>query len=241
MPTISVLMPAYNEEKNLEKAVRETMKELKGLDYEIIIINDGSKDNTLQVAKELCESFRDVRLVSYSKNRGKGYALKKGFEKSKGEIIVFFDADLDIPPFQIRRFLKTLQNGCDVVIGSKYLPGARVRYSERRRLFSIWYRTLVKMLLKLDVSDTQVGLKVFRREVLEKAFSKILVKKYAFDVELLTVISMYGYKIYELPIKIEHKSFDSSIGYRAIARMFIDTMAIFYRKNILHYYNGDSK
>ncbi|NJE06984.1 glycosyltransferase family 2 protein [Thermococcus sp. M39] len=241
MPTISVLMPAYNEGKNLEKAVRETMKELKGLDYEIIIINDGSRDNTLQVAKELCESFRDVRLVSYSKNRGKGYALKKGFEKSRGEIIVFFDADLDIPPFQIRRFLKTLQNGYDVVIGSKYLPGARVRYSKKRRLFSIWYRTLVKMLLKLDVSDTQVGLKVFRREVLEKAFSKILVKKYAFDVELLTVINMYGYKIYELPIKIEHKSFDSSIDYRAITRMFIDTMAIFYRKNILHYYNGDNK
>ncbi|NJE09302.1 glycosyltransferase, partial [Thermococcus sp. M39] len=63
MPTISVLMPAYNEEKNLEKAVKETMRELKGLDYEIIIINDGSKDNTLEVAKRLCESFRDVKLV----------------------------------------------------------------------------------------------------------------------------------------------------------------------------------
>lgn len=241
MPKISILMPAYNEGKNLREAVIETMKELKGLDHEIIIINDGSRDNTPEVAKELCESFRNVRLVSYSKNRGKGYALKKGFEKSRGEIIVFFDADLDIPPFQIRRFLKVLQNGYDAVIGSKYLPGARVMYSEKRRLFSIWYRTLVKILLKLDVSDTQVGLKVFRREVLEKAFSKILVKKYAFDVELLTVINMYGYKIYELPIKIEHKSFNSSINYRAIARMFLDTAAIVYRKNILHYYNGDKK
>ncbi len=238
MPTISVLMPAYNEERTLEKAVKETMKELRGLDYEIIIINDGSTDNTLKIAKELCESSKNVKVISYSKNRGKGYALKKGFEKSKGEIIVFFDSDLDIPPSQIRRFVKTLNKGYDVVIGSKYLPGARVKYSERRRLFSIWYRFLVKMLLKLDVTDSQVGLKVFKREVLEKTFSKILVKKYAFDVELLTVINMYGYKIHELPIKIEHKSFDSSIDLRAIARMFIDTIAIFYRKNIVHYYDN---
>jgi glycosyltransferase involved in cell wall biosynthesis len=229
-------MPAYNEGENLREAVIETMKELKGLDHEIIIINDGSKDNTLEVAKELSESFRNVRVVSYSRNRGKGYALKKGFEKSNGEIIVFFDADLDIPPSQIKRFLKALQNGYDVVIGSKYLPGARVMYSEKRRLFSIWYRTLVKILLKLDVSDTQVGLKVFRREVLERVFPKILVKKYAFDVELLTVINMYGYKIRELPVKIEHKHFNSSVNYKAILRMFIDTMAVFYRKNILHYY-----
>ncbi len=236
MPEISVLMPAYNEGKNLEKAVKETMKELKGLDYEIVLINDGSEDNTLEVAKKLRESFKEVRVVSYHKNRGKGHALKKGFEKSSGKMIVFFDSDLDIPPSQIKRFLKVLNEGYDVVIGSKYLPGARVSYSEKRKAFSIWYRTLVKMLLKLDVSDTQVGLKVFRREVLERVFPKILVKKYAFDVELLTVINMYGYKIRELPVKIEHKHFNSSVNYKAILRMFIDTMAVFYRKNILHYY-----
>jgi len=241
MVLISVLMPAYNEGKGLENAVKTTMKELKGLDYEIIIINDGSKDNTREIAKMLCESYKNVKLVSYSQNRGKGYALKKGFEKSNGDIIVFFDSDLDIPPSQIRRFLKALNNGYDVVIGSKYLPGARVDYSKKRRLFSILYRTLVKALLKLDVSDTQVGLKAFKREVLEKAFSKILVKKYAFDVELLTVINMYGYRIHEIPIKIEHNIFNSSINYKEIARMFIDTMAIFYRKNILHYYNGGNK
>lgn len=241
MPYVSVIMPAYNEGATLEKAVKETMKELKGLDYEIIIVNDGSKDNTLQVAKEVCESFRNVKLVSYPRNRGKGYALKRGFEESRGDVIVFFDADLDIPPFQIKRFLKVLQEGYDVVMGSKYLPGARVRYSERRRILSIGYRMLVKMLVGLNVSDSQVGLKVFRRKVLEKVFPKILVKKHAFDVELLTVINMYGYKIHEVPIKIEQKCFNSSVDYKAIVRMFIDTMAIFYRKNILHYYNGEDK
>ncbi|AIU69539.1 dolichol-phosphate mannosyltransferase [Thermococcus eurythermalis] len=239
MALISVLMPAYNEGKGLENAVKTTMKELKGLDYEIIMINDGSNDDTEEVAKMLCDSYKEVKLVSYPQNKGKGYALKKGFEKSRGDIIVFFDSDLDIPPSQIRRFLRALDNGYDVVIGSKYLPGARVKYSEKRRLFSILYRTLVKVLLNLDVTDTQVGLKVFKREVLEKAFSKVLVKKYAFDVELLTVINMYGYRIHEIPIKIEHNTFNSSINYREIARMFVDTMAVFYRKNILHYYNGD--
>ncbi|NJE03856.1 glycosyltransferase family 2 protein [Thermococcus sp. MV11] len=241
MSLVSVLMPAYNEGKTLENAVKITMKELRGLDYEIVIINDGSTDNTEEVARMLCESYKNIKLASYPENRGKGYALKKGFEKSVGDIIVFFDSDLEIPPFQIRRFLKALNNGYDVVIGSKYLPGARVDYSMKRRLFSIWYRSLVKVLLKLDVSDTQVGLKVFRREVLENAFSKILVKKYAFDVELLTVINMYGYRIHEIPIKIEHNVFNSSMTYREIVRMFIDTLAIFYRKNLLHYYDGEDR
>ena len=239
MPEISVLMPAYNEGKNLEEAVKRTMKELERLDYEIIIINDGSRDNTEEVAKMLCEQYPNVYLVSYPENRGKGYALKQGFERSRGDIIIFLDSDLDIPPFQIHRFLRELKKGCDVVIGSKYLPGARVDYSSKRRLFSILYNTLVRILLDLNVTDTQVGLKAFRRQVLERTFSKILVKRYAFDVELLTVINMYNYQICEIPIKIEHKAFNSSINYWAIARMFIDTMAIFYRKNILNYYTGD--
>ena len=239
MPEISVLMPAYNEGKTLEEAVKRTMKELGRLDYEIIIINDGSQDNTEEVAKILCEQYPNVHLVSYSTNRGKGYALKQGFKRSRGNIIVFLDSDLDIPPFQIHRFLRVLKKGYDVVIGSKYLPGARVDYSPKRRLFSVLYNTLVRILLNLNVTDTQVGLKAFRRQALEKAFSKILVKRYAFDVELLTVINMYNYRICEIPIKIEHKVFNSSINYRAIARMFIDTIAIFYRKNILHYYDGD--
>lgn len=239
MPKVSILMPAYNESEVLGESVRTVRRELGKADYEIIIVNDGSDDNTMEVAEVLCRQYPNVHLVSYPKNRGKGYALKKGFERSRGDIIVFFDSDLDIPPFQIHRFLRALDKGYDVVIGSKYLPGARVDYSTRRMVFSILYNTLVKVLLKLDVTDTQVGLKAFRRHVLEKAFSKVLVKRYAFDVELLTVINMYGYRICEIPIKIEHKVFNSSINYGAIARMFVDTMAIFYRKNIRHYYNGE--
>lgn len=99
----------------------------------------------------------------------------------------------------------------------------------------------VKLLFKFDVSDIQVGFKVFKREVLEKVFFKVLVKKYVFDVEFLIVINMYGYKIYELLIKIEYKSFNFFINYRVIVRMFLDIVVIVYRKNILYYYNGDKR
>ncbi|CUX77303.1 glycosyl transferase, family 2 [Thermococcus chitonophagus] len=231
-------MPAYNEEKFLEMAVRETMKEISGLDYEIVVINDGSTDRTGEIARELARRYRRVKVVDYYNNHGKGFALKKGFEESSGDIVVFYDADLDIPPSQIPRFINVLLSGYDVVIGSKYVPGARVKYSERRRFLSVVYRNMVKFLVGLNVSDSQVGLKVFRREVLEDVFPRVLVKKYAFDVELLTVVSMLGYRIKEMPVRIEHKEFDSNINLESVFNMFVDTIAIFYRKNILHYYNG---
>jgi len=238
MHKISVLMPAYNEEKYLFRSVTTTAKELAGLPYEIIIINDGSSDNTEEVAFELSRKYKNIKVISYKKNHGKGYALREGFKKSEGDLIVFLDADLDIHPNQIHRFIRAIKKGYDIVIGSKYLPGARVNYTFKRWLFSILYRKLVKVLLSLDVSDTQVGLKVFRREVLENVFPRITVKRYAFDVELLTVASMSGYRIKEIPIKIEHKNHNSSIDISAILKMFIDTMAIYYRKNILQYYSG---
>jgi len=238
MTKVSVLMPAYNEGKYLRESVIKTKKELSRIPHEIIIINDGSSDDTESIAIELSRKYRNVKVVSYTKNRGKGYALRKGFQHSTGEFIVFLDSDLDIPPSQVHRFIGALNNGYDVAIGSKYIPGARVNYTFKRWLFSTAYRNLVKVLLSLDVSDTQVGLKAFKRHVLENVFPRITVKRYAFDVELLTVISMYGYSIVEIPVKIEHKVYNSSIDWRAIARMFLDTMAVYYRKNVLHYYNG---
>lgn len=110
MPKVSILMPAYNESEVLGESVRTVRRELGKADYEIIIVNDGSEDNTEEVAKGLCRQYPNVHLVSYPKNRGKGYALKKGFERSRGDVIVFFDSDLDIPPFQIHRFLRALDS-----------------------------------------------------------------------------------------------------------------------------------
>jgi len=236
---MSVLMPAYNEEENLESAVYETLNVMKSLnvDFEVIIINDGSTDNTEDVARTLCDIYENVHLISYYPNKGKGYALKTGFSKSRGDVVVFIDADLDIHPSQIKSLLDAIERGYDVVIGSKFVKGANVKVSIKRRLFSIAYRTITRALIGLNVSDTQVGLKAFRREVLENVFPLVSINRYAFDVELLTLVTMFGYTICEVPVSINGHN-NSSVNYREIVRMLLDTLTVFYRKSIVHTYGG---
>jgi glycosyltransferase involved in cell wall biosynthesis len=235
---VSVLMPAYNEGDKIEDSVCETLRVLNSLnvEHEIIVINDGSKDNTEDVVKALCERYDNVRLVSYYPNMGKGYALRRGFSVSGGDVIVFIDSDLDIHPSQIKPMLEQIKV-YDVVIGSKYLKGSNVKVTFKRKIFSKFYRILTRLLLKLNVSDTQVGLKVFRRYVLERVFPLVTVNRYAFDVELLTLIAMFGYTIYEMPVSI-NGHYNSSVNYKEILRMFKDTLSVFYKKSILHAYGG---
>lgn len=232
---ISIIMPAYNVSSIITHSIYETIRTLDATgfkNYEIIVVNDGSTDETKKMVKKIIKIFKEkVKMISYSKNMGKGFALKRGFEISSGEIIVFYDADLDLPPYQIASFIYHLiEKKVDVVIGSKYLPGAKVRYSTRRWILSLGYKLLITLLLGLNVSDTQVGLKVFRRYVLEAVLPKITISKYAFDIELLTLINMFGYKITELPIILYQRSSFSSINIKAILRMFYDTMIVFLRK-----------
>ncbi|MCD6367557.1 MAG: glycosyltransferase [Candidatus Aenigmarchaeota archaeon] len=233
---LSVIIPAYNEEKNIYKSLSETLKSLDslGLDFEIILVSDGSKDSTVEEAKKV-KDLR-IKIYHYNRNRGKGFALKYGFKKSSGEKIIFLDGDSQIPSSQLSLYLSYMNStDADIVIGSKRHPQSVVNYPTKRVLLSYGYQLLNKLLFNLNVTDTQVGLKLFKREVLEHILPKVLVKKYAFDLELLVNANYYGYKIQEAPVLINF-SLDSKINKRQILRMFIDTMAIFYRLRVLNYY-----
>ena len=233
---LSVVIPAYNEEKNIYKSLSETLKSLDslGLDFEIILVSDGSKDSTVEEAKKVRDPR--IKMYHYNRNRGKGFALKYGFKKSSGEKIIFLDGDSQIPSSQLSLYLSYMNStDADIVIGSKRHPQSVVNYPTKRVLLSYGYQLLNKLLFNLNVTDTQVGLKLFKREVLEHILPKVLVKKYAFDLELLVNANYYGYKIQEAPVLINF-SLDSKINKRQILRMFIDTMAIFYRLRILNYY-----
>lgn len=234
---ISVIVPAYNE----EKAVGETLGVLERYlrqnfpDYEIIVVSDGSRDRTFEIAKAL-ESER-VRVFEYQPNQGKGHALKYGFGQARGELIVFYDTGLNFPPSQIAEFIQVMrQSGSDLVIGSKRHPRSKVDYPFKRRVISLLAQLCVKVFFNLDITDTQVGLKVFRREVLEKVMPLILVRRYAFDIELLALSQYYGFKIVEAPVKLDLK-FSTAGTVRAVAQTFQDTLATFYRLRILHFYD----
>src|SRR3989304_9256347 len=239
---LSLIVPAYNKDSEVFKSVCSFVNQLKQLphDWEIIVVDDASKDRTLREAvrgKRFNGNTDRIKMFSYDLNQGKGFALYYGFTKSTGDLIIFADSDLDLPAENIPVALDYLQKSTAcIAIGSKRHPLSKVKYPLFRRIQSKTYQLLIKLLFNLNITDTQVGIKVFRRAVLEEAFPRIVVKQFAFDLELLVVAKLLGYsRIVETPIILNY-NFSSTIHLSAIKRILQDTLAIFYRKNILKYY-----
>lgn len=234
---ISIIVPAYNEEKTIAETIEALRDffESSGKEYELVVVSDGCQDGTYDVAKRYESDC--IHAFTYENNRGKGHALKYGFEKSRGDPVVFFDAGLDFPPEQVLEFVDYLNgNGGDLVIGSKRHAESTVNYPWHRKLVSLGAQAMVKILFNLNVTDTQVGLKVFRREVLEKIMPLVLVKRYAFDIELLALAHRYGFKIEEAPVRLDLKM-STAVSPQSLKNCFFDTLAVFYRLRILGYYD----
>lgn len=237
---LSLVLPAYKQEKTIKKDIRSLELALSNLplDHEIILVVDGYLDKTLEIAKKI----KNDRLIilGYEKNRGKGFAIKHGVKAAKGDIIGFIDAGMDLDPKEISLMLNIMDwNNADIVIGSKLHPDSRVTYPTSRKILSWGYRTIIRTLFRLSVRDTQVGLKLFKRRVAKNVFSRIIVKSFAFDVEVLAVAQELGYnKIYEAPVRLRFRpgSIKSSNFWKVSFLTLWDTLAVFYRMNILHYY-----
>jgi len=236
---LSIIVPAYNEAKKLPETIKEAVDTLESrhLKYEVIIVDDGSEDDTSEKALAIAEQYPTVRAFSYKKNRGKGYALKYGFQFVRGDPVLFLDADLELPPSQILRFLEYMpEDSVDILIGSKRHPLSKVDVTFSRRFLSKGYNLMVKLLFNLDVTDVLVGLKLFRRKVLEQVLPNLSVQRYTFDVELLANAHRMGYSIAEAPVELSYK-FNSRIVIKGTWRIFLDTMNIFYRMKVLHSYD----
>jgi len=244
MKKLSVIIPALNEEKivcmNLKKIgeIFDKLLEKIGFDYEIILVDDGSTDNTYNEAMTMANKNGKIKAFTYEKNGGKGFALKHGFKFCSGELVTFMDVDLDLHPKQIPQFIDYMKKyDADVVIGSKRHPLSKINYPGSRKVLSKGYHTLTRILFHLDLSDTQAGLKLFKYDVLKEILPKVLCKKYAFDLELLVNVGHRGYKIVEAPIELDWQRFESRLTINDIWRLARDTAAIFYRLNILRYYD----
>jgi len=238
---ISILMPAHEEGHHIYENVLEVAATFDNflLKYEIVVVDDGSEDDTfeeaLKVQRELGASR--VKVIQNPINHGKGFALKAGFEKTSGDYILFLDADLDIHPRQVGRFFQIMNAGdCDVVIASKRHPQSHLVYPLTRKVLSNFYYLMTRIIFGLPVKDTQTGLALFKREVLEKVFPRIVVKKYAFSLEVLVLAHEFGYKIKEAPVDIDFKKNFGHIDPRDIRNIFVDTLGIFYRLRIIKFY-----
>jgi len=236
MKKLSVVVPMYNEKGiygNMKEMLRSLNKNFK--DYEVILVNDGSTNNCLEEAKKIKD--KHLKIITYTKNKGKGYALKYGFGYVKGNYVTFIDADLDLHPDQIKGFFEYIDEN-DIVIGSKRHPLSKIYYPWFRKFFSWGYHTMIKILFGLKIKDTQSGIKLFKKSCLDVLLPKIVVKKYAFDLELLVVAKKYGFKVCEAPIKLTYKFSGTGINLKQIYYMFIDTLAIFYRLRVKRYYDS---
>ncbi|MBL7197513.1 MAG: glycosyltransferase family 2 protein [Candidatus Omnitrophica bacterium] len=238
--SFSILIPVHNEAKRIRrnlKEVKATLDDL-GCNYEIVAIDDGSSDNSYQILEGLKKEIPQLIVNRNTQNFGKGRALKKAFKYASGDLIVWLDADLDLHPYQIKTLYDIMVlNDADIVIGSKMHPNSKVNYPLTRRIISFGYYLLIRILFSLPCHDTQTGLKLFRRKVMEEVFPRILVKQFAFDLEVLVNAHHLGFKLAEAPIVLENKRDYGRIGVSSITTAFKDTMAIWYRMYILKCYD----
>lgn len=241
---LSLVVPAYKQEKTIEKDIKNLDKVLSELPYkyEIVVVVDGYFDKTFDLLQHQKSEIKHLKVYGYEKNHGKGFAVKYGMLKAKGDIIGFIDAGMDLDPSEISVALDLMDwNKADIIIGSKLHPESKVNYPVWRKILSWGYRTLTHLLFGFNVKDTQVGMKFFRKKVAHDVFSKIIIKRYAFDIEVLTVAYKLGYKkIYESPVKLNFNSAASVVTsnfWRVIFWMLWDTAAVFYRLKILKYYD----
>ena len=242
---LSIVIPAYREEKNIYQTIEKIVKTHDRLDYsyEVIVVVDGSPDQTAKNARKF--KSKNLRVFEYQPNKGKGFALRFGTEKAKGEIITFTDAGGDFDPAQFDRCVKLMDLfDADFVLGSKRHPASKVNYPKKRRMYSWIYQRVIKLFFGLNVTDTQAGLKFLKHKVAKDVVPRALVKQYAFDLEMLVIAHQLGYRrIFEAPIELDFNQVSTGINFKTIKRMIIDTLAIFYRARILNYYrkNGQTK
>ncbi len=246
--TLSVILPVYNLSRTIAANLAEVASILDegGFSYELVPVDDGSSDTTAEAILTFADSFAASRSapparrctpVILKKNGGKGNALKEGFRASKGEFILLLDGDLDILPRSLPGFFASMaENASDIVIGSKRHPKSHVQYPWHRRLASCCYFALVRLFIGLPITDTQTGMKLFRRKVLGDALDRMLVKTYAFDLELLSIAYGRGAKVSEAPVEINFGTKFGALKPRVVRDMLSDTLAVIYRLRLLNYY-----
>ena len=237
LDTISVIMPAFNVESVIEKSIKETNQKLESLDfrYEIIVVDDGSRDATRKIAKSVSNS--NVRVLSYDMNQGKGYALTMGAINASSDYVVFMDGDGDIDTKVLERFISAL-NHADIVVGSKRHPDSVVELPVLRRFLSLGFNILVRFMTGIKLWDTQVGFKAFRRDTLIDIMKLVSVRKYAIDVEILTIATLLNKKIVTVPVEVHNNNVLFSARY--IIRMLIDILGIAYRLRIKRWYQKNN-
>lgn len=230
---ISVIIPAYNEAKRITPTIHSVIDYLEKTtndSYEVIVVLDGSKDNTLAVVTNLAKKYQKIKIIDNKVNRGKGAVVKQGILESKGDYVLFMDADNSTHIDELDRILPVIKNGVDMVIGSRDMHDSKVeirqaRYKEILGDLGNWW---IQTLLVGGIEDTQCGFKVCSGNIARNIFAKINMKGWSFDIELLALARYLGYSIKEMPV-VWYNDDSSHVRLKDYINVLIDTFIIKYR------------
>lgn len=203
---LSIIIPAYNEEKHIKSTVESIHRYLSGrnLEHEIIVATDGSTDKGDEIVRSMIPSIPTLQLISYPKNRGKGYAVRQGMLKAKGQYRLFTDADNATSIDHIEKMMPYFEKGYGVVIGSIGIKGAEVLSGSEpvwRRLFGMMGNLFIQVVAVPGIKDTQRGFKIVTAKAAEDIFPKMTIDRWGFDIEMLALARKFGHKIKEVPVR----------------------------------------
>jgi dolichyl-phosphate beta-glucosyltransferase len=229
LPKLSIVIPSFNEEKRLPATLERIARYINasGRETEVIVVDDGSTDETIRVAKSFQGKIADLRVVSNGQNRGKGYSVRHGSMESRGEIVLFTDADLSAPIEEADKLLAKMDE-YDVVIGSRAVNREliEVHESKFRELAGIIFNRIVRVILRLPFVDTQCGFKAFRRENCKIIFEQQTIERFGFDPELLYLARHHGLRTAEVAVRWAHSPATKVNMFRDSVQMFLDVVII---------------
>jgi glycosyltransferase involved in cell wall biosynthesis len=207
-PTYSVVIPAYNEEPRLAATLNSVLAYLhaQSWDAEVIVVNDGSRDRTVEIVQTFAAKDPVLRLVQNPGNRGKGYSVRNGMLQARGRIVLFTDADLSSPIEEAPRLFRALDEGADIAIGSRWLRSETQTHRQplHRQLFGRIFNVLLRIILGLPFADTQCGFKAFKRPAVDAIFPLQKIERWGFDPEILFLARKFKFKVKEVPVAWGH-------------------------------------
>lgn len=229
-PTYSIVIPAYNEGRRLGATLEKVLAYVDRQKWpaEIIVVNDGSRDNTAEITREFVQKNPILRLVENPGNRGKGYAVRNGMLNAAGEVLLFSDADLSSPIEEAPKLFAAIGAGADVAIGSRWLKAElqTERQPGYRQLFGRIFNLLLRAILGLKFKDTQCGFKAFTRRAALEIFPRQKIERWGFDPEILFIAQKHGFKIAEVPVEWAHDPGTRISPLRDGTRMFFEMLKI---------------
>jgi len=204
----SIVIPAYNEAARIAPTLEKVLAHAahQGWQAEVIVVNDGSRDNTAEIIRDWARRNPAVKLVENPGNRGKGYSVRNGMLHAQGDILLFSDADLSSPIYEAGKLFAALENGADVAIGSRWMNSAlqTERQPLHRQLFGRIFNLALRIVLNLKQKDTQCGFKAFTRRAADAIFPRQRIERWGFDPELLFLANQLGCKVAEVPVEWAH-------------------------------------